>query len=101
LIANDDLTRSDLPSLDAGWGEIQSFALTIDGYKEAGSFEHAAHIANARACETLTDLRVCLFFEQRRWRHFGDDPDHTTMAYIRSLVRQIYDRVDVQATGSV
>jgi len=93
LIANDELTLSDLPSPDAGWEAIQGFALSFDGYKEAGSLEHAARIANYRVCETLTDLRVCLFFEQRRWRHFGDDPDEASKAYIHLLLRQIADRI--------
>jgi hypothetical protein len=34
-------------------------------------------------------LRTCLFFEQRRWRHFGDEPDEEAMEYIRSVVQKI------------
>jgi hypothetical protein len=100
LIANDDLTLRDLPSPDAGWEAIQGFALSFDGYKEAGSLEHAARIANDRVCETLTDLRVCLFFEQRRWRHFGVDPDETSMTYIHSLLEQISDRIGAKRAGA-
>ncbi|MEY4182682.1 MAG: hypothetical protein RLZZ217_1308 [Planctomycetota bacterium] len=41
----------------------------------------------------MRDLRACLFFEQRRWRHFGDEPDAEAMADIRGLVEAIRERV--------
>ena len=41
----------------------------------------------------LADLRACLFFEQRRWHHFGDTPDEESMTYIWALVEAIRNRV--------
>ena len=55
-----------------------------------------AEIANARRHNSLTDLRTCLFFEQRRWRHFGEDPEGEDMAYIREVVEKIRGRVAVR-----
>lgn len=72
---------------------IQRFALTFDAYQHWGSFERCAEVANAGHNETLTDPRTCLFFEQRRWRHFGYAPDEVSMHYIRDLVAQIRARV--------
>ena len=46
-------------------------------------------MANERRSKSLTDLRVCLFFEQRRWHHFGSHPDDEAMAYIRELLDRI------------
>jgi hypothetical protein len=92
-IANENLTMSDIPSADASWEEIGEFALTFDGYEVWGSFERCAEIANAKRQESLTDLRTCLFFEQRRWRHFGEEPDEEAIAYIRGLVAKIRNRV--------
>lgn len=89
-IVNKDLTLSDIPSSDASWGE---FALTFDGYNVWGSFDKCAEIANARRHESLTDLRTCLFFEQRRWRHFGEDPDEEAMMYLRGVIEKIRSRV--------
>jgi hypothetical protein len=43
--------------------------------------------------DTFAELRTCLFFEQRRWRHIGEVPDAEAMAYIRDLVRQIRAKV--------
>ena len=42
---------------------------------------------------TLDELRACLFFDQRAWRHFGEDPDDDGMEYIRALLTAIRSRV--------
>ena len=92
-IPNERLEASKLPSADADWDAIQRFALTFDGYKASGGAEQCAEIANARRQSTMTELRTCLFYEQRRWRHFGEEPDPEAMQYIRSLLEQIRARV--------
>jgi hypothetical protein len=82
------LTIEDLPGPQADWSTISAFALTFDAYVVLGSFEACAEIANARNSETLTDLRTCLFFEQRRWRHFGEEPDSSSLEYIHGIVEK-------------
>lgn len=89
-IPNDELTITDVPASGADWNEIGGFALSFDGYR----LPDCAEIANARRHGSLTDLRACLFFEQRRWRHFGEEPDAETMTYIRDLVERIRDHVE-------
>ena len=74
-IANRDLSLDDVPPFNADWDQIGEFALSFNGYIECGSFERCAEVANNRRNDTLTELRACLFFEQRRWRHFGYEPD--------------------------
>jgi len=74
---------------------LSEFALTFDGYAFHGSFEKCAEIANAGRHDTLDDLRTCLFFEQRAWRHSGEEPSKEAMEYIRELVRAIRDKVQV------
>lgn len=97
-ISNDNLTILDIPKFDAGWGEIGRFALTFNGYDFHGGIHACGEIANQwlEAYEkngtyptTLTDLRTCLFFEQRRWRHYGYEPDENTMRYVRGLISGI------------
>jgi hypothetical protein len=101
-ITNDDLTASDVPAPDAGWQEIGRFALSFNGYEWWGSFQKCAEVANLAVKtyresgvlpESLTDLRTCLFFEQRRWRHFGFDPDEEAMRYISALLEAIRESV--------
>jgi hypothetical protein len=96
LITNDQLTVTIIPSPKSKWPAIQNFALTYDGYESWGSFEKCAEVANAGRCATLTELRTCLFFEQRRWRHFGESPDREAMKYIRGLVEGIHGKVQAQ-----
>jgi hypothetical protein len=84
LTPNRELQPTDIPSPNAGWSEIGWFALRFDGYAELGQQE-VATLAN-RASDyyrehgtiddrlDLAQLRGCLFFEQRRYRHFGHAP---------------------------
>ncbi len=88
-ISNEELSIGHLPPPSADWEVIQEFALTFNGYEAWGSFEKAAEVANNRLGSTLTELRTCLFFEQRRWRHFGDEPNDEAMAYIHELIEKI------------
>lgn len=92
-LANRDLSLADIPLPNAEWDVIGEFALTFGGYEHWGSFEKCADIANAQKDGTLSELRTCLFFEQRRWRHFMEDPDDEAMAYIRQVVEKIRSKV--------
>ena len=73
-IPNDSLRLEHLPASDAYWPEVWRLASTFNGYEHWGSFERCADVANQRQGSTLIELRACLFFERRRWRHFGYDP---------------------------
>lgn len=89
----DELKPADVPGPKARWSTISRFALTFDGVRYHGSFEKCAAIANIRRSRSLTDLRTCLFFEQRRWHHFGYPPGPEAMEYIRGLVARIRQRL--------
>lgn len=84
-IPNERLLLSDIPSNDAAWHVISSFALTYPGYEIYG-FDGCAKFANDGHDGSLDQLRAALFFEQRRWRHFGEDPDGEAMADIKTLL---------------
>ncbi|MFZ0883820.1 MAG: hypothetical protein WAN14_10510 [Candidatus Acidiferrales bacterium] len=98
-IPNEKLENADVPDVTAPWPEIEMFALTFDGY-EAFPCERCANLANrvidefsksAKVLEklTLTELRVCLFFEQRRCHHSDWVPDADRMIYIGALLNLI------------
>jgi hypothetical protein len=102
-IPNEDLTLTDVPAPDAPfWPDIVPFALTYDGYVEGGfdacarfgNAAKAAYAASGELPQTLTDLRTCMFFEQRRWRHFEESPDSAWMKYIRALLEAIRRKVE-------
>jgi len=98
-IANSDLIERDLPSANARWDDIQEFALSFNGYKysnKCGEFANKAVAAfreDKSLPRSLSDLRACLFFEQRRWRHFDEEPDIETMVYIHALIEAIREKV--------
>lgn len=99
-IPNADLRGSDVPAIDAPWPTIFEFALTFDGYKALGGNGPCGGLANAseqRFLQTkalppdldLTKLRSCLFFEQRRWHHFGETPHDEAREYFGVLLDAI------------
>ena len=89
LILNKDLCLGQIPIPKSGYKEIERFALTFNGYE----VPNCADIANSRSAKSLTELRAALFFEQRRYRHFGHPPEGDDLEYVRSLVQEITVRV--------
>lgn len=93
------LTADLVPSVTAPfWMEIAEFALTFDGYAAVAESTDLGDLAS-RAIDrwndtgllpsSLVQLRSCLFFEQRRYRHMDMELQGEDMAYIRALVEAI------------
>ena len=100
-ILNSELTEALIPPAGANYGAIAAFALTYDGYER---FERVAEFANNNTAlyhadkatinrRTLTELRACLFFEQRRFRHMDEEPENGDLEYIHALLEAILVRV--------
>lgn len=87
-LANTELRLEKVPLPEADLDCIAEFASSFNGYEHWGSFEKCAEIANAERHDSLTNVRTCLFFEVRRWRHYGDDPDEEAQEQWRDLVRR-------------
>jgi hypothetical protein len=98
-IPNEKLEKADVPDVTAPWLEIEMFALTFNGY-EAFPGDECASLANRVIDEfskgpkiletlTITELRTCLFFEQRRWHHSDWFPDADGKTYIGALLNSI------------
>ena len=92
VIANTDLRSENIPSADSEMLAIFEFAQSFDGYEHWGA-EVCGQIANDRRHGTLTEIRTCLFFEHRRYRHMEEAPGKRDERYIRSLVRKIHTLV--------
>lgn len=87
-----------VPDAAAPLRQIWEFALTYNGYQRRGGSQGAGDLANRALAryeeagelpEDMDDLRCALFFEQRRWRHYGYDPSPADQRYFRALVRRI------------
>jgi hypothetical protein len=107
-IPNSQLIENDIPSNRASWKKIEPFALTFDGYKHWGSFKRCREVAEEgvklyrdqkELTQSLTDLRTCLFFESRRWKHYEKSPSKKGMEYVHILVEAIRVRVLAKEIG--
>lgn len=94
IIPTTMLDPKHIPAETADVDVLIDFAHTFDGYAFWGSHERCAQIANARDHGSIDKLRTCLFFEARRWRHFGKSPDENALIYWRSLVKDIRQRLE-------
>lgn len=103
-IPNTLLIEKDIPSRRAAWKNILPFAYTFNGYEHWGSVKKCREVArqgivlhkmNQDLEQSLTDLRTCLFFEVRRWKHLERTPSKAALAYVHALLEAI--RVRVQA----
>jgi hypothetical protein len=105
IIPNSLLLEEDIPSRRAAWKNILPFAHTFNGYEHWGSVKKCREVARKGIVlhkskqelpQSLTDLRTCLFFEARRWKHFEKTPTKTGMVYIHDLVDAIRVRVQTK-----
>jgi hypothetical protein len=101
-LPNSQLHETDIPSRRASWIKIVPFALSFNGYEHCGSVQKcrdvakqgvALHKENQDLNQSLTDLRTCLFFEARRWKHLEKKPTPSGLRYIHALLEAIRTRV--------
>jgi len=101
-IPNSQLLDGDLPTRRATWKKIIPFAQSFNGYEHWGSVQKCREVAkqgvtlhksNRVLSQSLTDLRTCLFFEARRWKHLEKKPSKAGLVYVHALVEAIRMRV--------
>ena len=107
-ISNDELRLEHVPGPGAPWyPTIVDFALTFYGYDLMGA-DHLADFARLRFARwkrdgslpsDLSELRACLFWEQRWVRHsFTEEPTDEDLAYAHELIEAIRDVVQARET---
>ena len=94
-ISNSDLRLEDTPARPVDWfsSTMLEFALSFDGYTYWGSLARCAEMAAKEPLETLTELRMKLFFTQRAWRHATHAPSESDLEKIHNLLDEMRDRV--------
>ncbi|MCK9994847.1 MAG: hypothetical protein KAH56_01060 [Candidatus Krumholzibacteria bacterium] len=85
----EELTISDLPIVGATEDELWSFAGDFDGYGVAGGFDECARIAQAPNMDSISEIRIAMFFSVRAMRHCGDDFDGSEQPQFREYVARI------------
>ena len=90
---------ADVTDIQAIW----DYALTVDGYaytmvelkRECGDLANErAHVFSETGVweGSFEELRCCLFFEQRRWRHFGSDPEGNQLLEVQKLYLAVREK---------
>lgn len=95
-IESELLSEADIPPPNADLDLIFRFALKYDGYERCGSHKACAEIANAQLGGSLHNLRTCLFFEQRRAHHVGEELNEEDMAYLHRVIEEIRTLIKVR-----
>ena len=95
-ISSGYLVPSDVPGVGADWNEIVVFSSTFDlaemHYGQLASRELSSIDQNA----SLIELRSLLFYQWRRWNHFGRPPETGDMTGIHHLIECIRAHVESQ-----
>lgn len=94
-VPNERLRPSMVPGRGTPWEAVEEFAMSYDGN---GYWSDVAALAGRSMQDwtrdrslpgTLDELRGCLFYEQRRWHHFGQEPHGRAADYLGALLEAI------------
>jgi hypothetical protein len=88
-----NLKLADIPTPEADWFVVATFALTYDGLIPDGVGSNPVKVPLIGRTPSVDDLRTRLYLEQRLWRFEGEAPDPDSMAYIREILEEIRRRV--------
>lgn len=91
-INSGELRVTDLPNTFGEWSDYARFAMTFaprdqEVCRELGSDAFGRWRRTGELPRRLEELRACLWFEQRRWRFLGREPDAEGMRYVCALIR--------------
>lgn len=90
-LTNRQLKLDRIPDPDVDPCHWDAFALTINGYEVAGSFEACEALYQEKNATTLTELRCALFFASRKDRYNYCSEGETPVA--REFLRRIREKV--------
>jgi hypothetical protein len=95
-----------IPDRSDSWDAISSFSLSYDGYAYWDDVSELAtrSIRNWTRHHSLPasidEVRGCLFYEQRRWHHFGEEPNGRGSYYLWALLDTLRSLVAARTTAT-
>jgi hypothetical protein len=104
-VPNGQLRVHAIPEKGDPWDVVSSFSLSYDGYAYWDDVSELAtrHIRDwtrHRALPTSIDeVRACLFYEQRRWHHFGEEPNGRAALYVWALLDALQNLIAARVTA--
>ncbi len=105
-VPNAQLRVHGIPDRSDSWDAISSFSLSYDGYAYWDDVSELAtrSIRNwtRHHClpATIDEVRGCLFYEQRRWHHFGEEPNGRGGYYLWALLDSLRSLVAARTTAT-
>src|SRR5438477_171700 len=109
-IQTGELRPQDLPTTYGDWSDYARFAVTFapkdrEGCREFATSAFARWRRTGEVPRALQEQRACLWFEQRRWRFMGRDPDDQLSLRIFAAQRIVVvdrgDAVEAEALASL
>jgi hypothetical protein len=91
-VTNGQLRVHGIPDRGDPWEAVSSFSLSYDGY---AYWDDVSELATRRIRgwtrdrtlpASIDEVRACLFYEQRRWHHFGEEPNGRGALYFWALL---------------
>ncbi len=106
-VPNAQLKVHGIPEHGDSWDAVSSFSLSYDGYaywddvSELATRSIRVWTRDHALPATIDEVRACLFYEQRRWHHFGEDPNGRGAHYVWALLDTLRSLVAAQTVGTV
>lgn len=103
---NAQLRVHGIPERGDSWDAVSSFSLSYDGY---AYWDDVSELATRRIRgwtrhhtlpTSIDEVRACLFYEQRRWHHFGEDPNGRGEQYVWALLDTLRNLVAARGTAA-
>jgi hypothetical protein len=94
-VPNSQVKVHTIPDHGDSWDAVSSFALSYDGYaywddvSELATRSIRSWTRHHTLPTSIDELRACLFYEQRRWHHFGEDPNGRGALYVWALLDRL------------
>lgn len=91
-VPNGQLRVHAIPDHSDSWDAVSSFSLSYDGYaywddvSELATRSIRGWTRSRTLPGSIDELRACLFYEQRRWHHFGEEPNGRGAQYVWALL---------------
>jgi hypothetical protein len=87
-ILSADLKPSDLPEVHH-WSDIIDFAATFSPQLECRDESRIRGLTDLREHSTVAEIRAAIFFEYRRYNHFGYPPSEHVLENAKQAVSTI------------
>jgi hypothetical protein len=93
VIPTKNLSLADVPGVEAPIGKIFEFALMFDPRELKDQGLSLGNLDDLSDESSLPELRGHLYFEQRRWNHYGQLPDSKSEAQLRRIVSMVREKL--------